>query len=197
MPKLAGELMVAGAMASELPDYLLGDRLFRQIVIRTPAGTQQPKMTLGSLLGRYQLLRHFAGDLDAGQQQQLSAVGAAIADNRRIYHAQWLAYIQKELKSYLDSWRWYVDECVRRGGCASTYAGEVWIRTRLALLLEEAAALNIPILTEQGHLRRLDSQLRSVWQEGPFLLEPAQRDLYPAEHYWWLYGLPAGTERNR
>lgn len=88
MPKLAGELMVAGAMASELPDYLLGDRLFRQIVIRTPAGTQQPKMTLGSLLGRYQLLRHFAGDLDAGQQQQLSAVGAAIADNRRIYHAQ-------------------------------------------------------------------------------------------------------------
>jgi hypothetical protein len=197
MPKLAGELMVAGTMASELPDYLLGDRLFRQIVVRTPAGTQQPKMTLGSLLGRYQLLRHFAGDLDAGQQQQLAAVGAAIVENRRIYHAQWVAYIQKELKSYLDSWRWYVDECVRRAGCASTYPGEVWIRTRLALLLEEAAALKTPILTEQGHLRRLDSQLRSVWQEGLFLLEPAQRDLYPADRYWWLYGLPTGTDRNR
>lgn len=196
MPKLAGELLVAQAMAQELPDYLLGDRLFRQIVVRTPSGTQQPKMTLGSLLSRFQLLGHFASSLEAGQQQQLSAVAAAIEDNRRIYRAQWVGFIQKELRSYLDSWRWYVDECVRRGGCASTYPGEVWIRTRLALLLEEAASLGMTILTEQGHLRRLDSQLRSMWREGSFLLEDAVRALYPMDRYWWLYGLPRGTDND-
>ncbi len=197
MLKLADELMVARVMAAELPDYLLGDRLFRQIVAKTPSGTQQPKMTLGSLLGRYQLLQHFAGDMDATQHQQLSAIDAAIAENRRIYRAQWIDYIQKELKSYLASWRWYIDECIRRGGCASTYSGEVWIRTRLALLVEEAAALNVPVLAEQGQLRRLDSQLRSVWQEGPFLLADTPRDLYPQDRYWWLYGLPTGTEHDR
>lgn len=197
MPKLVAELMVAGAMASELPDYLLGDRLFRQVVVKTPEGTQQPKMTLGNLLSRYRLLRHFAGDLDASQQQALAAVGAAIEENRRVYRPQWIGYIQKELKSYLDSWRWYVDECMRRGGCASTYAGEVWIRTRLSLLLEEAETLAVPTLTEQGYLRRLDSQLRSLWHDGAFLLEGAQRSLYPADRYWWLYGVPAGADPNR
>jgi hypothetical protein len=197
MPKLAADLMVAQAMALELPDYLLGDRLFRQVVVKTPAGTQQPKMTLGGLLSRYQLLQHYASDLDAGQQQLLSAVGTAIDEHRRVYRTQWVSFLQKELKSYLDSWRWYIDECVRRGGCAGTYAGEVWIRTRLALLIDEAAILALATLTEQGHLRRLDSQLRSVWQEGSFLLEDAQRDLYPADRYWWLYGLPVGTDRDR
>lgn len=197
MPKLATELMVAKAMAAELPDYLLGDRLFRQIVVKTPTGTQQPKMTLGNLLGRDRLLRHFAADLDASQEQELAVVSATIEDNRRIYRAQWVGYIQKELKSYLDSWRWYIDECMRRGGCASTYSGEVWIRTRLALLLEEADTLTVPTLTEQGYLRRFDSQLHSLWQEGSFLLEDAQRSLYPKDRYWWLYGLPVGMDPNR
>lgn len=197
MPTLVADLMVAQAMALELSDYLLGDRLFRQVVVKTPAGTQQPKMTLGGLLSRYQRLQYHANDLDAGQQQQLSVVGAAIDEHRRVYRTQWVNFLQKELKSYLDSWRWYVDECIRRDGCASTYPGEVWIRTRLALLLDEAAALSLATLTEQGHLRRLDSQLRSVWQEGSFLLDDTERGLYPADRYWWLHGLPVGSERDR
>ncbi|QLQ07594.1 MAG: hypothetical protein HZY76_17310 [Anaerolineae bacterium] len=165
MLKLADELMVARVMAAELPDYLLGDRLFRQIVAKTPSGTQQPKMTLGSLLGRYRLLQHFAGIWTPPNTSncQPSTQPSPRTDEST---AQWIDYIQKELKSYLASWRWYIDECIRRGGCASTYSGEVWIRTRLALLVEEAAALNVPVLAEQGQLRRLDSQLRSVWQEG-------------------------------
>ena len=87
-----------------------------------------------------------------------------------------------------------MDECFRRGGCASTYPAEVRARVRLALLFDEATTANFSILAEQGHLRRLDSQLRNVWRDGAFLLDPSLRALYPEDRYWWLYGLPIGTE---
>ncbi len=194
MSQLTMELLVAEAMAAELSDYLLGDRLFRQIVVQSPLGTQQPKMTLGGVLSRLQLLQFRSAALTPDEQTRVEHLAAEVDAARRTYAAQWESFLRKEIKSNLDSWRWYMDECFRRGGCASTYPGEVRARVRLALLFDEATAASFDILAEQGHLRRLDSQLRHVWRDGAFLLDPGLRGLYPADRYWWLYGLPKSSE---
>lgn len=194
MSQLTMELLVAEAMAAELSDYLLGDRLFRQVVVQTPLGTQQPKMTLGGVLSRLQLLQFRSAALTPDERARVERLAAGVEEARRTYPAQWESFVRKEIKSNLDSWRWYMDECFRRGGCASTYPAEVRARARLALLFDEAAAASFDILAEQGHLRRLDSQLRHVWRDGAFLLDPGLRGLYPADRYWWLYGLPKSGE---
>ena len=194
MNQLTNELVVAEAMASELSDYLLDDRLFRQIVVQVPLGTQQPKMTLGGLLSRLQMLQFRAAALEPAERSRVEQVAAAVDQARRTYRASWASFVRKEIKSNLDSWRWYMDECFRRGGCASTYPAEVRARVRLALLLTEATGAGFEILAEQGHLRRLDSQLRNVWRDGAFLLDPGLRGLYPADSFWWLYGLPKGGD---
>lgn len=194
MSALTTELLVAEAMAAELTDYLLGDRLFRQIVVQSPLGTQQPKMTLGGVLSRLQLLQFRSAALAPEERTRVERLASAVDEARRTYRAPWESFLRKEIKSNLDSWRWYMDECFRRGGCASTYPAEVRARVRLALLFDEAVSARFDILAEQGHLRRLDSQLRNVWRDGAFLLDPSLRGLYPADRYWWLYGLPKGGE---
>ncbi len=194
MNQLTTELVVLEAMTAELSDYLLGDRLFRQIVVQGPLGTQQPKMTLGGVLSRLQLLRWRAAALQPEQRTRVEQAAVQIEAARRIHPAQWEFFLRKEIKSNLDSWRWYMEECFRRGGCAETYAAEVRARVRMALLFDDATAAGLNILSEQGQLRRLDSQLRNLWRDGNFLLDPALRSFYPSDRFWWLYGLPRRTE---
>ena len=87
MNQLTNELVVAEAMASELSDYLLDDLLFRQIVVQGPLGTQQPKMTLGGLLSRLQMLQFRAAALEPAERSRVEQVAAAIDQARRTYRA--------------------------------------------------------------------------------------------------------------
>lgn len=107
-------------MAAELTDYLLGDRLFRQIVVQSPLGTQQPKMTLGGVLAVCSCC-NFDRLPWPLKRTRVERLASAVDEARRTYRAPWESFLRKEIKSNLDSWRWYMDECFRRGGCASTY----------------------------------------------------------------------------
>ncbi len=49
-------LAITQAMADELTDYLMGDNLYRQLMVKTPGGVKQPKMTIGALLENVQSL---------------------------------------------------------------------------------------------------------------------------------------------
>ena len=67
-------LAITQAMADELTDYLMGDSLYRQLVVKTPTGTKQPKMTIGALLENLELLRWEKESLSTGQQAALAAI---------------------------------------------------------------------------------------------------------------------------
>ncbi|HEY54230.1 MAG TPA: hypothetical protein G4N94_12330 [Caldilineae bacterium] len=108
-PALAAELIEAEAMAAELDDYLLGDRLFRQIVVETPAGTRRPKMTLGCLWERIQHLQN-AADLGPQDRKRLAAVQEAWDTARRLYPDQFKRKLRRELDSYLKNWRYYLEQ---------------------------------------------------------------------------------------
>ena len=106
---LAAELIEAEGMADELGDYLLGDRLFRQIVVETPLGTRRPKMTLGCLWERIQHL-HAAADLGPEDQKRLAAVQDAWDTARRFYPEQFKRKLRRELDSYLKNWKYYLEQ---------------------------------------------------------------------------------------
>lgn len=111
-PELAAELIEAEAMAAEIVDYLLSDRLFWQISVETPLGTQQPKMTLGGLWERVKTLEAAAA-LGPGDSKRLAAVKEAWEDARRRYPPQFTDKLKRELDSYLKNWRYYLDQLAR------------------------------------------------------------------------------------
>lgn len=111
-PDLAAELIEAEAMAAEVVDYLLSDRLFWQISVETPLGSQQPKMTLGGLWERMKHLEA-ASELGAGDRRRLAAVMTAWEDARRRYPPQFSEKLKRELESYLKNWRYFLDQVAR------------------------------------------------------------------------------------
>lgn len=106
-PELAADLIETEQMAAELVDYLLGNRLFRQIVVETPVGTRRPKMTLGSLYERIQALQA-AEALGPGDHRRLAEVVEAWAAARRRYPDQVQQKLHRELQSFLQNWKYYL-----------------------------------------------------------------------------------------
>ncbi|NUQ36559.1 MAG: hypothetical protein HUU23_01930 [Caldilineales bacterium] len=106
-PELAADLIETEQMAAELVDYLLGNRLFRQIVVETPAGPRRPKMTLGGLYERIQALSAAAA-LGPGDRRRLAQVVEAWEAARRRYPDQVQEKVQRELQSFLQSWKYYL-----------------------------------------------------------------------------------------
>jgi hypothetical protein len=111
-PELAAELIEAEAMAAELVDYLLSNRLFWQLSVETPLGSQQPKLTLGGLWERMKELEA-ASELGAGDRRRLAVVNTAWEDARRRYPPQFSEKLKRELESYLKNWRYFLDQYAR------------------------------------------------------------------------------------
>ncbi len=95
-------LAVTQAMADELTDYLMGDSLYRQLVVKIPTGTKQPKMTIGALLENLELLRWDKESLSTGQQKALAAIEQKIDLDRSAFAQQWQAHLRRELKGLLE-----------------------------------------------------------------------------------------------
>jgi len=134
-PALAAELIEAEAMASEIGDYLLGDRLFRQIVVETPLGTRRPKMTLGSLWERILHLQA-ATDLGPMDQERLSVVENAWKSANGIYPDRFKRKLRRELDSYLKNWRYYLDQRAQNPDrWDADYPAELRNRQRVGLVV--------------------------------------------------------------
>ena len=108
-PELAAELLEAEQFAKELPDYLLSNRLFWQIVVNTPLGLRQPKMTLGSL---YERMEHLASADEIGpkDRERLRRIQDAWDIARKSYPAQFKQKLRRELDSYLHNWKYYLEQ---------------------------------------------------------------------------------------
>ena len=127
-PALAADLLEAEQMTSELTDYLFGDRLFRQIVVETPLGTRQPKMTLGGLWERIEHLQA-TPELGQGDLERLASVKMAWEEARRRYPDRFRDKLRRELDSYLKNWKYYLDQ-VRQDPERWQSEREVEIRNR-------------------------------------------------------------------
>lgn len=186
------KLALVQAMAHELEDYLMGDALYRQLVVHTTVGDRLPKMSLGAFLETLETLEwaQKAGRLTAEQRQPLTEARKSLEGVRRRFPTAYRGKLSRELKSNLDSWNWFLQECrenPRR--CHEEYPFEVRIRNRIATLVD-ALGKEIPA-DLASRLERLDDALRRLIVPGRFVLAEELQTRYPRDRYWWLYGQPA------
>ncbi len=187
--KLSTILLEAEAMADALEGYLLGDKMFKQMIVHTPEGDRLPEMTLGGLLERARHLDRFRDRLSAEEKGRLDDVLKRIEDARFRHRGRYAHWVEREFKSYLDSWHWYMDDVLDGDpGALDRYPQEVRIRDRLDLLVQESAKVGASLPTEK--LEAEDDRLRSVWREGRFIWAAEMQPFYPKDRYWWLYGRP-------
>lgn len=186
-------LTIAQAMADELTDYLMSDRLYRQMIVKTPSGARQPKMTLGALLEAIEELHWNEADLTPAQRSQLGAIEEQIAVARGAFHEQWQAHLRRELKSLMDSWRWYLDDAGRDPGARENYPSEAHIRTRIDLVMR-ALQDDPTIGNDRRELNDMDTRLRAMLRSGNYVGPRGEERRYPADRAWWLYGRPANAD---
>lgn len=180
-------LAITQAMAGELTDYVMGDSLYRQLVVKTPSGTKQPKMTLGALLEALELLSSEKMTLSAAQQTTLSAIEQQVDISRAAFAEQWQAHLRRELKGLLDSWKWYLDEAGANADARENYASEAHIRTRIDVVLR-ALAVDPGSADSRSQLRNLDARLRGLLQGSTYVGPRDEKSHYPPSKAWWLYG---------
>lgn len=187
--RLESTLLITEAMAGELTDYLMGDNLYRQLIVKTPEGTKQPKMTLGALLENVDLLKAAADGMTPEQQARLRVVEDQMDLARGAFASQWQEWLRREARANLGSWRWYLDDVARSRSAQERYASEARIRTRLALVMQQLR--NDPDMAEdRRELADLDSQLRSMFEGGSYVGPRDEEVLLPPDEAWWLYGKP-------
>lgn len=190
------EFAICRTMADEMEAYLLAHQLFRQIVVHTPVGDLQPKMTLGAFIDHYRRLRRRQSALSATQQAELDRIGETWATMKRRYEGRYEELLHQELRSHLDSWNWFLDDCLRQPNrCQEDYPAEVHARARIALLLEELGP-QAETHAEASRVSMLDDRLRRLWQKGRFIWPGEAADAYPPDRYWFLYGYPQGADED-
>ncbi len=188
---LSAELSAAEAMAAELNDYLYRGELFRQMLVHTADGDLMPKMTLGGLLERLQDLRVHWHDLTPDQQSRLEAVEDALKAAWRRHREPFTNMIRREFKSYLHSWKWYLENLQESPQKeAYNYAAEVHNRRRLTILEQSAAEWGIDLGPDQQQLAKLDGNLRHRWQQHDYIGRQGEEQFHDPEKEWYLFGRP-------
>lgn len=187
--KIESTLLVTEAMARELPDYLLGENLYRQLMVKTPQGVKQPKMTLGALLENLELLRWAGGSMTPGQRQRLADVEEHVSVARGAFPEQWREMLLREWRALLGSWRWYLDDAARNASARENYPSEAHIRTRLEIVAQELAGEPEPA-DERRELAQLDQRLHSMFQAGEYVGPSDEQAHLGPQQAWWLYGKP-------
>jgi len=135
-PKLAAKLLEAEKMSMQLQDYLLSDKLFWQIVVDTPAGLRQPKMTLGALYQRLQELDAHKDELGPNDRARLAQIWQRWETARKRFPKQWRDKLRREYKSYLNNWKYFLEQrSANSESWARDYPVEVRNRERARLVL--------------------------------------------------------------
>ncbi len=184
-------LLTARAMADELDDYFARDELFRQLIVHTPWGDELPRLSLGGLVERLRFLEAHRDELSDEERLLLESARQAYEEAVRRRPDQVAERLRREFKSYLHSWKWYLDELKENPEKAADYPAEVHNRVRLTTLLQEMERLGIePDPEQRRQLEELDAWLRAHWQPGEFVWTGHDPADYDPETYWYLYGRP-------
>lgn len=167
------DLTTLALMADNLHPYLLSDQP------AWPLGGRAPQLTLGQLwLTRQRLtaapeaVRQRAAPLEHALDTEL---------NRWPAHAERQAAHEAHMR--LNLWRAYLNDDERTS--LTHYRTDVTHRVLLALLGQR-----YPAVLATPDLAALEAGWRARFAPGPFVWDAALQAAFPAETFWFLYGLP-------
>lgn len=183
------DLVITEAMVAELEDYIIKDEVYRTLIVRTPVGDQNLRMSGGDLLARLHRLHGELGSLTLEQvrrvEQAQANADATIYSLRTRFHQR----LQREMKARLDSLRWFLDDCSGdRQRCRSEFPYEMRNRQRIEEILKRLGA-DVPADLNEA-LRRIDKRIREVARVQGFTWDKRVEHIYPQDQYWYLYMLP-------
>ena len=180
------DLIFAQVVGGQIDEYVRTEVLFYPV--GSVAGVAMPQLTIGTWLETAWRLRARSQALTAEQQASYEAARAGVQRVRSLWPAPYQHKAQREFKSRLDSWSWYLDEVLGKEGPLSQqgagYATQVHVLLKLHLLRDGVSQLS-------GELARLDycdRRLRTRFVTGPFVWEPDLESAAPRETMWFLYG---------
>lgn len=183
--KLARDVDILEAMATEMGDYLDSDVLFWPM-----ARSDMPMLTLGGYLMREHRLLALADQLGSEQQARVAAAvqqfNQALAE--RIVRFETKA--NSELEARLRQWEAFLKD-VDRGTAdkTSNYATAVETRAMIAALMDRLSMPPYQLSERTGqHLTMLDQRQRNHWVPGDFVWPEDWQPAYPKDDYSWLYG---------
>lgn len=171
------DVLFAQAVRDTIADYLDSQVLFYPL--NAVGGVELPQLTIGAWLETDWRARGM--QFASGEQAMIDAARAAVAEARAKSRDTYISKAQREFKSRLDTWSWYLDE--PRGG-KTAYASQAHTRLKLELLQSDVAQSK----SEQMRLKTNDARLRTMWVDGDFIWEPPLIALAPRDTHWWLYG---------
>jgi hypothetical protein len=186
---IARDVALCEAMADELESYLKSNALFWEPNRRRPGGSDLPKLTLGGLLLARQRLETSRQRLTPDQLWALDRAGRELAHHRSQWRTSYQTKLARDLRSRLDAWAWYLDDCQEQGEAASAhYPRQVETRVKIDLLLDEAAEVEVEVEKARRRLAALDERLRVDFVPGGFCWPDPLAVGFPVERFWYLWG---------
>ena len=99
--------------------------------------------------------------------------------------------LARELRSRLDAWAWYLDDCKKEGESAIVhYPHQVETRVKADLLLDQAAEMGMDVEKSQARQATLDQRLGAVFSVGEFCWLEELAPGFAPDRFWFLYGFP-------
>lgn len=188
---VSANLDLFAAMLDELEAFLASGAVVRRLVAEVDGRKVRSTMTLGRLINLADKLEQEEPGLAADERTRVRSLLARYHELRRRRAIDYRAALEHEVRSYLDSWRWYLDSLARAEGSAvDDYPSEVWLRSRLQRLMEEAEQVGLDLTVEKQRLSELDKKLRQMVEPGPFLGAADGAVVPSAEEHWWLFSRP-------
>jgi hypothetical protein len=182
------ELGYLNAALTVLDDYLLSEDVYWSLAATPPSGfSSYPNLTLGTMLLMLRKLE--ARVLIPDQKAEMERIEGQINRSQSQWKSAWEKKAGREFPARLTLWRNFMEEYRHDPeNNADRYAYEVNRRVMLALLDLTAE----PQAAELELLGGLDRILRTVLVPGEFIWEEELARGFPAESFWYLYGLLQG-----
>ena len=162
--------------ANLLEDFLLQNEVYRQIQI-SEFGNQIHLMSLGDFL-EYRAV----GDT-LGVTSDTAMAEPAWQELLRVFQVRAAQLGARELKARLDSLQWNMEDWSKEGGLNQRhYAAAMTQRTRMQRVGNLLGWFGL-----ESSLAQIDSRIRHLTMDGPFIWTRTYREAYPPSDYWFLY----------
>ena len=188
---IARDAALCEAMADEIKEYLKSNELFWEPDRRRPGGADLPKLTIGGLLLAMRRLETLRDHLNPDKAKALTRAGREMAFQKSQWRLRYQNKLARDLRSRLDAWAWYLDDCQQQGKAAIIhYPRQVETRVKIDLLLDEAIEVGLEV--KESHKRKagLDERLRTLFTKGGFGWISELAAGFPPNRFWYLYGTP-------
>jgi hypothetical protein len=188
---IARDTALSGAVADEMEDYLKSNVLYWEPNRRRPGGAGLPKLTFGGLLLAIRRLETVREHLDPDQAGTLTRAQQELRSQKSRWLSRFQDKLARELRSRLDAWAWYLEDCRKQGESAIIhYPHQVETRAKIDLLLDEAAEVKLEVGKSRRRQVDLDEHLRAFFTVGEFCWLGELAPGFPLDRFWFLYGFP-------